>query len=96
MLPVSLDCPFLIALSVFSNVYLDDSRMCPTAAIYLPSFVVAVRSHYILKTLCFRALVSLFRIYISQNCKYLNLIWGYNHTECSSTRKHFGQISQLA
>ena len=29
MLPVSLDCPFLIASSVFSNVYLSASLDCP-------------------------------------------------------------------
>jgi hypothetical protein len=27
MLPVSLDCPFVIALSVFSNVYFNDPMM---------------------------------------------------------------------
>ena len=34
MLPVSLDCPFLIATSVFSNVYLDCSRLYMTLSTF--------------------------------------------------------------
>ena len=66
MLPVSLDCSFLIALSVFSNVYLNVIHLSPTHSIDLAN----VRLFHSVIVLTFQS-ISFVNIFLQVSCIFI-------------------------